>query len=247
MTVSMVTGGIVGKLKRALPWLFAAMLAQSALALPPQRITIEYDMSHNGTAMAHVVETLQHDGKRYSLESEVKGKGIFALARSGSAKRRSSGDVTSGGLKPSEFRDKRGDRPETVARFDWQKSVVVQGEDGRTETQAIPPAESGLVLTDRLSFLWNFAFQSLQVKEIRALLSDGRGWSSFRYSIAGQEVLKTPAGDIDAMRLVKVRESGDDRGTEIWLATRRDFVPVRILVTEKDGTRIDQIATRIGG
>ena len=125
--------------------------------------------------------------------------------------------------------------------------MVVQGEDGRMETQAITPAEAGLVVTDRLSFLWNFAFQALQGKEVRALLSDGRGWSSFRYTIAGQEVLKTPAGDIEAMRLVKVRESGDDRGTEIWLATGRDFVPVRILVTEKDGTRVDQIATRIGG
>lgn len=247
MTFSMISGGMVRAAMRALPGLFAVILAQTALATPPQRITIEYDMSHNGTAMAHVVETLQHDGKRYALESEVKGKGIFALARSGSAKRRSAGDVTPGGLKPAEFRDKRGDRPETVARFDWQKSVVVQGEDGRTETQAIPPAETGLVLSDRLSFLWQFAFQALQGKEIRALLSDGRGWSSFRYSIAGQEVLKTPAGDIEAMKLVKVRETGDDRGTEIWLATRRYLVPVRILVTEKDGTRIDQVATRIGG
>lgn len=219
----------------------------AAVAAPPQRITIEYDMSHNGTAMAHVVETLQHDGKRYTLESEVKGKGIFALARSGSAKRRSAGDLTPGGMRPAEFRDKRGDRPETIARFDWSKGAVVQGEEGRTETQAIPAAEAGMVVTDRLSFLWNFAFQPLQGKEVRAMLSDGRGWSAFRYSVAGNEVLKTVAGDIETVRIVKQREAGDDRGTEIWLATRRDYVPVRILVVEKDGTRIDQLATRIGG
>jgi hypothetical protein len=231
----------------ALLWLAAGLAANGATATPPQRITIEYDMSHNGTAMAHAVETLQHDGKRYSLESEVKGKGLFALARSGSAKRRSSGDVTPAGLKPAEFRDKRGDRPETVARFDWQKGVVLQGEEGRTESQAIPPAETGLVVTDRLSFLWTFAFQGVLGKEVRALLSDGRGWSAFRYAIAGQEILKTPAGDIETLKLVKQKEAGDDRGTEIWLATRRNHLPVRILVTEKDGTRVDQIATRIGG
>ena len=132
-----------------LGWLALILLANSVMAFPPQRITVEYDMSHNGTAMAHVVETLQHDGRRYSLESEVKGKGLFALVRSGAVKRRSAGEVIPGGLKASEFRDRRGDRPETVARYDWQKGVVVQGEEGRTETQAIPPAEAGLVVTDR--------------------------------------------------------------------------------------------------
>ena len=35
------------------------------------------------------------------------------------------------------------------------------------------------------------------------------------------------------------------RGTEIWLATKQNYLPVRILVIEKDGTRIDQVVTAI--
>jgi hypothetical protein len=225
---------------------FALLFGGATLAAPPQRVTVEYDMSHNGTAMAQVVETLQHDGKRYVLESEVKGKGLFALARSGSAKRSSLGEVTPAGLRPNEFRDRRGDRPENVARFNWAKGSLVQGEAGRTEAQAMPVLEQGASLSDRLSFLWTFAFNPPQGKEVRALLSDGKGLSTFRYAIAGSEVLKTPAGDFDTIKLVKQRDAGDDRGTEIWLASKRDFIPVRILVTEKDGTRIDQMVTRMG-
>ena len=82
-------------------FLAAAAFAGPAYGAPPQRVTLEYDMSYNGTAMAQVVEVLQHDGKRYTLESEVKGKGLFALARSGSARRSSQGEVTAAGLRPA--------------------------------------------------------------------------------------------------------------------------------------------------
>ena len=60
-------------------------------------------------------------------------------------------------------------------------------------------------------------------------------------------MLSTAAGNFEALRLVKRRESGDRRAAEIWLATKANYVPLRILVIEKDGTRIDQVVTRIGG
>lgn len=236
----------VGSSIRVLGGVLVALSLGTALAAPPPRVTLEYDMSYNGTAMAQVVETLQHDGRRYSLESEVKGKGLFALARSGSAKRSSHGDVTAAGLRPAEFRDRRGDRPENVARFNWAKGTLQQGEEGRAEAQSMPALEAGAALSDRLSFLWTFAFVPPAGKEVRAVLSDGKGLSTFRYTIAGAELLKTPAGDIETVKLVKQRDAGDDRGTEIWLASRREFLPVRILVVEKDGSRIDQVVTRIG-
>jgi hypothetical protein len=42
-----------------------------------------------------------------------------------------------------------------------------------------------------------------------------------------------------------VRDGPDDKSTDIWFATERDFIPVRVLVVDKDGTRADQIVTRI--
>ena len=57
--------------------------------------------------------------------------------------------------------------------------------------------------------------------------------------------MKTPVGEIDAMRLIKQKDAGDERGTEVWLSVQHHFAPVRILVVEKDGTRLDQIVTRV--
>lgn len=216
-------------------------------ALPPQRVVLEYDMSHNGTAMAQVVDRLEHDGKTYSLNEEVRGKGVYALVRSGAARRSARGVVAADGLKPSEFRDKRGNSPENVARFDWDKASLSLGQEGKTEIKPMPAREP---LSDRLSFLWSFAFLPADAarpgKEIRAVLTDGRGLSTFRYVVSAVETLSTPAGTMQTVKLVKQRESGDDRATEIWLATERNYLPVRILVVEKDGARIDQVLTRMG-
>ncbi len=240
-------------MKRGFPSLsllvLAALLLMSltAHALPPQRVVIEYDMSYNGTAMAEAVDRIEHDGRTYTLSEEVKGKGMYALVRSGSAKRSARGTIV-GGLKPAEFRDRRGNADENVARFDWSKSALTQGPEGKAETRPMATA-SGEVLSDRLSFLWTFAFGPADAlkpgSEVMVQLSDGKGLSSFRYRVTGAESLQTPAGSLKTVKLVKQLEGGDQRGTEIWLAIDRHWLPVRILVIEKDGARIDQVARRI--
>ena len=224
----------------ALLALVSAPVAVSAA--PPQKVTVQYEASRNGTVMVEVAERFEHDGKTYSVVSEAKGRGAYALIRSGAVKRSSKGTVTPAGLRPDEFHDKRGDRPEKTARFDWAKSTLQQGEEGKTETKPMAAPER---LTDRLSFLWSFAFRPPAGKEVFFIASDGGGLNDFRFALAGVEMLKTPAGDIEALKLVKVRDAGDERGTEIWLATKQNYLPVRILVIEKDGTRIDQVVTAI--
>ncbi len=221
---------------------FAALLALSAgaFALPPQKLNVQYQMSRNGTVMVEVSETLAHDGKSYRIESDARGRGVFALSNRGSVKRASRGSISADGLRPLEFRDQRGDRAPDVARFDWARRVVIEEHEGKTETIPITGPTQ-----DRLSFLWSFAFVPPGGREIVLDVADGRGMSRFRYAITGTEMLKTPAGEIETMKLVKQRDPGDDRGTELWLAVRQHFVPVRILVVEKDGTRLDQVATRL--
>ena len=76
-------------------------------------------------------------------------------------------------------------------------------------------------------------------------ITDGKGISSSTYKAAGRETVKTPAGEFDALKLEREKKDPDDRTSEIWLATKHGYLPVRILVVEKDGTRIDQVATRL--
>ncbi|TAK66401.1 MAG: DUF3108 domain-containing protein [Betaproteobacteria bacterium] len=232
-------------MSKYLAFVVACIFAGACAAQPPHRLSLIYDVSYNGVVAAELTEVLEHDGKRFSLSSEVRGKGIGALLYRGAAKRWCRGEVTSTGLRPLEYRDQRGDKPATVARFDWARKTLTQEHDGKSETTNMAPP-----LQDRLSFLYNFAFQHSPElkpgKEIKVTLTDGKGLTRFQYNVAGREALKTPAGELETVHLVKQRDSTDDKGTEIWFASSRDYLPVRILVIEKDGARMDQVLTRIG-
>ena len=75
-------------------------------------------------------------------------------------------------------------------------------------------------------------------------VADGKRVSQYTYQPAGRERIKTPAGEFDALKFVKKRERPEDKATEVWLAADRQ-VPLRVLVVDKEGTRIDQVAARI--
>lgn len=222
----------------------ACLFAGASAAQPPHKVSLTYDVSYNGIVAAEMTEVLEHDGRSFSLYSEGRGKGIGTLFYRGAAKRWCRGEITGAGLRPLEYRDQRGDNPTNVARFDWVRKTLTQEHDGKNETTPMV-----LPLQDRLSFLYNYAFQSppdlKPGKEIRITVTDGKGLTQFQYDVGGKELLKTPAGDLEAVHLVKRRENADDRGTEIWFASGRDYLPVRILLIEKDGARIDQVLTRI--
>ncbi len=223
-----------------LTWLFASVCA----AQPPHRLSLTYEVSYNGVVAAELTEVLEHDGKSFALSSEGRGKGLGALLYRGAAKRFCRGEVTRDGLRPLEYREQRGDKPAATARFDWVRKTLTQEHEGRSETTKML-----LPLQDRLSFLYTFAFQSASELrpggDIRINVTDGKGLTRFQYKVAGTEVLKTAAGDLETVHLVKQRENQDDKGTELWFASARDYLPVRILVIEKNGVRIDQVLTRI--
>jgi hypothetical protein len=223
----------------------ACAFAGAAAAQPPHKVTLTYELSYNGIAAAELTEVLEHDGKQFTLTSVGRGTGIGALLYRGAARRWCRGEITASGLRPLEYRDQRGDGPAAVARFDWDRGTLTQERGGNSETTAMVPA-----LQDRLSFLYNYAFQSppdlKPGREIKVTLTDGKGLTRFRYRVAGPERLTTPAGEFETVRLVKQRENQDDKGTELWFASGRDYLPVRILVVAKDGVRIDQMLTRIG-
>ncbi len=199
-------------------------LATAARAAPPQQVEVAYEVSRNGMALAEVSQRLEHDGRSYRLAETWKGKGVFALR--GQAARSSQGAVAADGLRPQKFEDKRPGRDTLHAEFD---------PSAKTPT---------LQRQDQLSFMWTLAFAPPR-DLVTASVADGKRVTSYTYKVAGRERVKTPAGEFDALKLVKRKENPEDKTTEIWLAAERNYLPVRVFIVEKDGSKIDQVAVRI--
>jgi len=202
----------------------ALSLASAAAAAPPQRVEIGYEIARDGSVLAEVSQRLEHDGRSYRLTEVWKGKGMLSLR--GEATRLSQGAVVADGLRPRKFEDQRAGRETRRAEFD---------PSARTAT---------LLRQDQLSLIWTFAFAPPR-DAVTASVADGKRVTSYTYQVAGRERVKTPAGDFDALKLAKRRVNPQDKITEIWLAVDRQYIPVRILVIDKDGRRLDQLATKI--
>jgi hypothetical protein len=215
-----------------------ALWAAMVQAAPPEHITLTYELKRN-SLVVDVSETLEHDGRTYVITSEGKGRGILALF--GVLKRTSRGRITPQGLRPDEFRDERPGGWTVSAKFDWDARSVTQEKNGKSETLKMPATAQ-----DPLSLAYTFAFVPPKGKEYDVTRADGRGLTPFRFAVVGNEKLATPAGEMQTLHIAKVLDGPEDKATDIWFAAERDFLPVRVLVVEKDGTRSDQIVTRIG-
>jgi hypothetical protein len=206
------------------PIAFSLAASWPAAAVPPQRVEIGYELVRNGMVVGEVREQLEHDGRTYRLSETLSGKGVFALR--GESTRSSTGAVAADGLRPKKFEHKRSGRDTRQAEFDpADRTPTLQRQDG-------------------LSFIWSFAFAPPK-NTVSVTVADGRRVTAYAYQVAGRERVKTPAGEFDALKLAKRRDNPQDKVTEIWLAADRNYVPVRILVVDKDGTRLDQLAVKI--
>ena len=197
---------------------------RAAGAAPPLNVGIAYEIVRDDSPLAEVDQRLEHDGRTYRLSETWKGKGLYALR--GEAVRSSQGAVVADGLRPRKFEDRRPGREARQVEFD-------------------PAAGTPTLLRqDQLSFMWTLAFSPPR-DMVTAGVADGKRVTSYTYKVAGRERVKTPAGEFDALKLVKRKDNPLDKATEVWLAVDRQYIPVRILVVEKDGTRLDQVAVKI--
>jgi len=202
----------------------ALSLASAAAAAPPQRVEIAYEIARNGSVLAEVNQRLEHDGRSYRISETWKGRGIYSLR--GEITRSSQGAVAADGLRPQKFEEHSPGKEPRHADFD-------------------PAAKTATLLRqDRLSLVWTFAFAPPH-EAVTLSVADGKQVASHTYQPAGRELVKTPAGEFDALKFVRRKVNPDDRATEIWFAADRNYLPVRTLVIYKDGSRLDQVAVKI--
>ena len=217
--------------------------AANAQPLPPRRIEVQWELVAYGMALGDIKDVLEHDGVNYQLQSEMRGKGLLSLMRRGQRSRSSRGAID-GGLLPKDFVDEyEGTRSQAQFDHAHARLVLTRGSETRTETL------SGAAY-DSLSFLYSFAFafplaSTEPGSKLRVSVSDGRSNPSYSYQVAGWALLKTAMGERETLHLVKEKPPGDERGAEIWLSPKDGWLPLRVLLTEKNGSTLDQMAVRI--
>lgn len=218
--------------------LFLAAIAGAANL--PARINLSYEITSSGSIVGVAEQKVTKEGDEYAITNQMVPKGLLKLFNKDTIEQSSRGSITADGLRPEEFRDRRGDKAPTVATFNWDAATLQLLREGR-ETRL--PLEKNTL--DRLSFPFSFAFSHAPDKKLSVAMTDGKRIKTYDYVLAGREKLKTPIGELQTLHLVKQRENDDDGRTELWLALDHHLLPVRLLVAESGKPALDQVITKI--
>ena len=216
--------------------LIACLVALSAHAVPTQ-IDAEYRISTGGITIGRVSETYSRDGDTYRIESTTRAEGVFKLFKDDTVVLHSEGRVGADGLKPLRFGQKRaGDRSRDIhAEFDWQKSELRSEYRGEATTQPLPPGTQ-----DRLSVMYQFMNVPRSGAEVRMHMSNGRKVDLFTYRKVDEPRLETPAGAFATMHYERITENAKENRAQIWLASERHNIPVRVVFEDSNGLRLEQ-------
>lgn len=227
---------------RLLAALFIALATPSAQAAIPSVIEMSYNGYLGGVHVAMMNERFEAAGGRYHIVSETAPVGFFKLFQPRAARFVSRGRVTARGLQPEYFEGSRGpdDPRRASAEFDWENRRLALSHDGRNDVVELPAGTQ-----DRLSIMYQLMYLvNERTARLEFAMTNGRKLDRYRYEVVPDAEIDTPLGRMKAVHLVRQRDAGESQ-TELWLAPQFHYLPVRMILVESDGTRYEQIVTRI--
>jgi hypothetical protein len=213
---------------------------EEALPAPPSHVEIEYRILRKGSvAGVERHSYLAGEDGRYVLTSIAEPKGLLALALS-DLTQKSEGTVIEQGLKPATFIYHYGKNPDKAqkATFNWEAGTLLMETGSRR--QEVPLTDG---VQDLMSFMYQFMFVP-PLQEMQLAITNGKRLKTYAYGFEGEETLQTPFGEVRCLHIGRAGGDGEEK-TDLWLAADYHYLPVKISKTEKDGTVLERIATRL--
>lgn len=214
--------------------------SEETLPTPPSHVEIEYRiLRKGGVAGVERHSYLAGEDGRYTLTSIAEPKGLLALALS-DLTQKSEGVVTEQGLKPATFIYRYGKNPDKAQRatFNWEVGKLLM--EAGSRRQEVPLTDG---VQDLMSFMYQFMFVP-PLQEMQLAITNGKRLKTYAYGFEGEETLQTPFGEVRCLHIGRTGDDGEEK-TDLWLAADYHYLPVKISKTEKDGTVLERIATRL--
>jgi hypothetical protein len=217
-----------------------ALLPALALAAMPAPYTANYEVLRNGDRAGQATVSLKPlGGGRAEFRSSTTGsEGLAAIAGAAVEER-------------SVLRWQEG-APETVSweyhqKVAWKsrdRSLLVDPAARRLDLRDkdkrySPPYRAGVLDRQSVTVALMQDIAAGRSGELRYLVPDENELETWVFRTGASERLDTPMGAQRALRVDRIRSSGNGRSTTMWLAQDRGYVPLRILQREPDGETID--------
>lgn len=208
----------------------AAAPATTAPILPAT-LELSYSLRYGGLDVGRVVKTLKRTAEGgYEYRSHSRPLGAAKMFTSVQWFEEGEFEIHQGRVRPLSFLEYRvgADKPHRhSAFFDWkaQKINYAHGVNLALPTNT----------QDQGSLLFAFMLHPPTAGGEQIIhVSSGKKLRVYRYVFAGKDTLKTALGTLKTIRIERPATNQEDESFQIWLATERNNIPVRI-TTQKRG------------
>lgn len=212
-----------------------------AFAASPSSVQASYDVYSGSLKIGQIEEIFTRDKDRYTLSSTTRATGLLAIFKPGKILISSSGLVSSTGLQPLRFSDQREghESKNRSAEFNWDARQLTLIQHKQRNVVPLPDGTQ-----DRLSAMYQFMFLSLQSATMLDFpMTNGSKLDIYNYRITPDQSVTVPLGKFNALYVASVPEKDASR-TEIWLAVDHANFPYKMVITDRDGSKISQVLTK---
>ena len=224
----------------ALALLLLLLLPLSALAAPPKPFSADYQVLRNGERLGQANIDFSPSGAGlWQLHTHTHGSDGLAAILGADVDERSL--LRWNGNAPEtvdySYRQELGWKTrERSLRIDAAHHSVVSRDKDR---QYSPPYRPGLLDRHAITVAMMQDLASGRRGELTYVVPNRNDIEEQHYRIADTTSVATPFGNLPAVRVERVRDSGDGRSTTIWFASSRDYLPLRIMQREPNGETIE--------
>ncbi|WP_245720719.1 DUF3108 domain-containing protein [Microbulbifer yueqingensis] len=118
---------------------------------------------------------------------------------------------------------------ETILNFEPRRVVNVSRP--KRTLEAVPEQ-----VHDKVSYQLQLALDvAAGEQDLTYHVADGKKLRTYRFAIAGKEMLETPLGKVETVKVERIREAGAERSTYIWFAPAWNHALVKLMQEEEDG------------
>lgn len=208
-----------------------------------------YLVKLNGFQAGDLKRSLSTDEKGLRLfKSTTQAKGVFAFFKPDLVEETSSWEIYNNRIRPHSYVYQRtgGKKDKYLTlNFDWQENKL--NLDNRKRSWAVDIKNHTLdKLVYQLSLMRDLT-NSSDIKRLSYTIADGKKLKTYDIDVLGTEVITTPLGKIDTVKLLRHRAKSKDRQTTLWCAPALGYLPVQLEHIEKDGSVFIAILRRLKG
>lgn len=211
-------------------------------ALTPERALVsqaklEFEVFRGELAIGETRYHWVHDGSDYQMDQVTETTGLAGLLKPLRVEQRSTGEVTTTGLKPSRYvsRATQGKATEEEVVFDWDGNRVMLRAGTKQSEHALSAGAQDM-LSLWLEIIWRAQYGG----DFDFALATGKRYTP-RWFVADPDLgsLDTAIGRQLVKRLQARAQAGDNQ-IEVWLAPNLRWLPVLIRFTDRKGDVYDQ-------